>query len=123
VEAGVGHRQGGRRRLVEGDVVVPLAAAHREAEHLRAAVDADHRALWTDPVEQLGDVEPGPAADVEDMLPRDGCEGVVDEPPAALEVAPRVHRLDPARERLVEDELAHRAARSPAGRGRSTSAW
>ena len=60
-----------------------LAAMRRRREHRLAAVDADHPAVGSDLLEQLGDVEPGSAAHVHDAFTRGDPERVADELPAA----------------------------------------
>ena len=100
-------RQRGGVRLVERDVVVSLAAMRRHCEHRLAAVDADHRAVGSHLLEQLGGVEPGSAAHVQDAFARRDAEGVADQLPAAQHVARAIEQFEPSRGALVELDLAH----------------
>jgi len=79
------------------------------AEHRRAGVDADDAAAGPDFLEQFGDVKPGPAADVDDVLPGCDAERGAGEPAPAHHVAGLVHRVEPGREPFVEHHLAHAA--------------
>jgi hypothetical protein len=110
VEAGVRHRQRGRVRLVQRDVVLALGAAPGQREGLRAGVDPDHRAGRLDLGEQLGDVEARPAAEVKDPLAGGGPQSLADQPPPAQHVAGAVQGLELVGEVVVEDQLAHREA-------------
>ena len=90
---------------------------------VRTVVDADHRPLGPDRVEQLPNVEPGPAADVEDALAARGAERVMDEPPPAQHVGRAVEALEPPDHRFVEVDLAHRSLAHQSGRHTRASGW
>ena len=120
VEAGVAHRQGGGVAQVQLDVVVALGAAPGQGEGLGAGVDAGHRPGRPDLLGQLGDVEAGPAADVEDPLAGCGRQGLTDQPATAQHVPGPVEGLELGGEAVVEDELAHGVLR---GRPGSTPGW
>ena len=92
---------------MERDVVVPLGAMRRHGEHRLAAVDADHRAVGSHVLEQLGDVEAGSAAHVQDAFALGDAEGVADQPPAAQHVARAIEHFEPSSSALVEFQLAH----------------
>lgn len=70
VEARVLDGERDRFRLVELDVVVPVAPAGGQGQHGRAAVDPHDRPRFPHLLEQLGAVEAGSAADVQDALAR-----------------------------------------------------
>jgi hypothetical protein len=110
VEVGVLHGQRGGVALVELDVGMPLGPVRRDRQHRRAGVHADHRAIRPDALEQLGYVEAGSAANVEDALAGRGPERLVYELAPAQEVAPAVDDLHLLRDLLVELELAHGAS-------------
>ena len=58
-------------------------------------------------LEQLGDVEPGSAAHVQDAFARGDAEGVADQLPAAQHVARAIEHFELSRGALVEFQLAH----------------
>jgi hypothetical protein len=107
IEAAVVDRQGRRVGLVEGRVRTVLDPAGGDGEHLRAVVDPDDEAGVADLLEQLGDVEAGAAADVEDPLAGRGGQRLADEGAAAEDVPGPVDGLELLRQTLVEDEPAH----------------
>ena len=111
-------RHGAHLRLVESDVVPPFETAGRQGEHLRALVHADHGSLVPDVVEQLGEVEAGPAAGVENALASLGAERLADQGAAAKDVAGAVEGLELLAQALVELELAHRPPPQGLMRGR-----
>jgi hypothetical protein len=61
-------------------------------------------------LEQLGDVEARPAADVKDPLAGGGPQSLADQPPPAQHVTGAVQGLELVGEVVVEDQLAHREA-------------
>ena len=109
VELGVANRQRRRVALGQLDVRLSLAALGGHAEHRRARVDADHRPLGADVVEQLGRVEARAAADVEHPFAGLRRERLAHERAAAARVAAAVGDVEPLGGGLVELERAHAA--------------
>jgi hypothetical protein len=93
---------------VKADVGVPCAAPGRNGEHRLAGVHADHGSFGAHALQRLGDVEPGPAAGVENALPRPRVERLVNERAPAQDVGPTVDGLQLGRHLLVEVQLRHR---------------
>ena len=114
IEVGVRDRQRRHVALLEGHVVVALAALRGEREHRLTGVDADHRAFGPNPLQRLHHVETRPATGVENAVSRHSRERLVHERPAAQDVPPAVDDLHLRGELLVELELCHvRSQRSP----------
>ena len=84
----------------------------RHGEHRLAAVDPDDRAAGSHLLEQLCNVEPGPAAHVQDAFARGYTEGIADKLPAAQHIARAIEHFKPSRGALIEFDLAHPLNRS-----------
>ena len=100
----------GQRRgvgLMERHVVVPLGALRRHGEHRRRGIDTRHRSLRPHPLEQLGHVEPGAAADIENVFAGLGGECVVHQTPSPQDIASAIEDLQVLGKILVELELCH----------------
>ena len=95
---------------MQHDVVLALGAAPGQREGLGAGVDPDHRAGRPDLLEQLGDIEARPTADIKDPLAGGGPQRLPDQPPPAQHVTGAVQSLELIGEVVVEDQLAHREA-------------
>ena len=98
---------------MELDVVVPFGTLRGHGEHVRADVHADDEALGPDRLEQLGDVEAGAAAHVEDAVAGSGAERSADQLAPAQHVARRVEPLQPLDEAPIELQLSSRRNLSP----------
>jgi len=127
VEAGVGDRQVGGVRLVELDVVGAIGAPPGQGQGLGAGVDADHPPGRPHLHQQLGHVEAGAAADVQDPLAGRAGDGLADQPPPAQHVAGAVQGLELAGQAVVEHQLGHGVLRlrtgAPAGAWSLLPCW
>src|SRR3954451_17684815 len=125
VDRRVADRELRRLALEQADVrpVAGLAAGDRE--HRRAGVDACDRAVGADDVEDVDDVEPGPAADVEHVVARPGGKCLLGERAPPFDVARAVDDLKPRGDAFVEIELIrHRWKRCTSGPAlRRTRTW
>ena len=107
LEAGIRDRERCRVRFMELDVVVPLRTLCGHREHVRADVHADDRAVGSDRLEQLGDVETRAAAHIEHAVAGSCAERSAHQLAPAQHVARRVEPLQPLDEAPIELQLAH----------------
>jgi len=87
---------------------VGLAAPGGHREHLAARVDAGHRTVGADLLEQLRDVEARPAAGVEDPLAGLRVERLVNQRAPSQQVPLAVDLLELPDGALVEGQLGDR---------------